>query len=122
MSLEALIQSEELHRYKTALEKIVSVNVLPKVEVGSYLQTIARDALNRDAPNPDRREGSKHPHAFWSMTMTKHPKCEGYRVETPNGTEYDCGYDTTITCEECRYCAMNNGRGKDPAAKCNQQK
>ena len=57
-----------------------------------------------------------------SMTMPQHPKCKGYKIETLDGTEYDCGYETTITCEECRYCDGNNGRGKDPAAKCNQQK
>lgn len=54
--------------------------------------------------------------------MAKHPKCEGYKVETLDGIDYDCGYGTTITCEECRYCDGNNGHGKDPAAKCNQPK
>ena len=54
--------------------------------------------------------------------MVKHPKCMGYKIESPDGTDYDCGYGTTITCEECRYCDGNNGRGKDPAAKCNQPK
>lgn len=28
----------------------------------------------------------------------------------------DCDYDTTILCEQCKYC----GGKKDPEAKCNQ--
>ena len=56
------------------------------------------------------------------MTMAKHPKCKGRKIESPDGTDYDCDYGTTIICDECRYCDGNNGRGKDPAAKCNQPK
>lgn len=45
----------------------------------------------------------------------KHPKCEGYK--THEG-DYDCGYNTTLMCEECKY-----GLGhKDPEANCNQPK
>ncbi len=32
------------------------------------------------------------------------------------GAEYDCGYNTKITCDECKY----GGGRKDPAAKCNE--
>lgn len=45
----------------------------------------------------------------------KHPKCQGYKIFSVNGDDYDCGYDTLITCEECKY---GLGR-KDPEAKCN---
>ena len=44
----------------------------------------------------------------------KHPKCKGYRDDFT--LEYDCGYDTTLACDECKYCV---GR-KYPEAKCNQ--
>ena len=45
----------------------------------------------------------------------KHPKCLGWYNEFQG--EYDCGYYTTISCEECKY---GIGR-KDPEAKCNQE-
>ena len=32
--------------------------------------------------------------------------------------EFDCGYQTSITCEDCKY-GVCGGR-KDPEAKCNQ--
>ena len=57
---------------------------------------------------------------FASPKSHRHPKCKGYSVSTDWGPEYDCGHGTTITCDECRYCEGNRGRGKDPAAKCNQ--
>ncbi len=43
----------------------------------------------------------------------QHPKCKGWINEQGEG---ECGYNTTIGCDECKYCV---GR-KDPAAKCNQ--
>jgi hypothetical protein len=43
----------------------------------------------------------------------RHPKCLGY-YEVWSG-EYDCGYNTNIVCDECKYGA---GR-KDPEAACN---
>ena len=46
----------------------------------------------------------------------KPPKCKGYAVDTPNGWDFDCRYDTTLDCDECKYGA---GR-KDPEAKCNK--
>lgn len=46
--------------------------------------------------------------------------CKGYKYWTDCGYEYDCGYGTTITCEECKYC--DAGGRKDPEAKCNQPK
>ena len=42
------------------------------------------------------------------------PGCEGY-YEDWSG-EYDCGYGSTLTCEECKY----GGGRKDPEAKRNQ--
>ena len=51
----------------------------------------------------------------------KHPKCLGYSTNTMNGIEYDCGYNTTINCEDCRYCLGTGGR-KNPQAKINQAK
>ena len=44
----------------------------------------------------------------------RHPKCAGYRDDWT--LEFDCGYRTTLLCEECKY---GCGR-KDPEAKCNQ--
>jgi len=52
----------------------------------------------------------------------KHSKCKGYMTDGPDGIDGGCNYETTITCDECRYCEGNKGRGKDPAAKCNQEK
>ena len=46
----------------------------------------------------------------------KHPKCKGYKSWTSCGYEYDCGYETDLICEDCKY---GMGR-KDPEAKCNQ--
>lgn len=48
-----------------------------------------------------------------SKERQKHPKCLG-TYDEHNG-DYDCEYDTNLTCDECKYGA---GR-KDPAAKCN---
>jgi hypothetical protein len=44
----------------------------------------------------------------------KHPKCKGHYDHFSE--EFDCGYDTTLTCDECKY---GVGR-KDPEAKCNR--
>lgn len=44
----------------------------------------------------------------------KHPKCKGYFDAYAH--EYDCRYNTTLTCDDCKY---GLGR-KDPEAKCNQ--
>ena len=44
--------------------------------------------------------------------------CAGYVVDTPNGRDYECAYDTKITCDECKF---NNPPGrKDPTAKRNK--
>jgi len=48
----------------------------------------------------------------------KHPKCLGYKYWTGCGYEYDCEYDSNLTCDECKY---GCGR-KDPEAKCNKRK
>jgi len=51
-----------------------------------------------------------------SCSSLRHPKCKGFK--TPDvgwGSDYDCGYDTTIDCDECKY----GGGRKDPEAKCN---
>ena len=48
----------------------------------------------------------------------KHQKCKGFRYGYgPETFEYDCGYYSNLTCDDCRYGA---GR-KDPEAKCNQK-
>lgn len=45
-----------------------------------------------------------------------HKKCGGYSEWTPNGVEYDCHYQSSLSCEDCKY-----GLGtKDPEAKCNK--
>jgi hypothetical protein len=60
------------------------------------------------------------------VTHPRHPKCKGEGYTDHDGnTEYDCGYNTTIECDECKYCLHDDGRPvgrKDPAAKCNQMK
>ena len=45
-------------------------------------------------------------------------KCAGVRTNNANGEDFDCGYGTTITCDDCKYSAA--GGRKDPQAKCNQ--
>lgn len=42
--------------------------------------------------------------------ITNQLPCAGYIVHTPNGDEYECGYDTDIVCEHC----ICNGGCKDP--------
>jgi hypothetical protein len=61
------------------------------------------------------------------MSQTHVPDCpptkQGCALEktwTAWGYEYDCGYGTTIDCEQCKYGAC--GGRKDPEAKCNQPK
>lgn len=51
--------------------------------------------------------------SFGIDVVRKHPKCKG-RYD-PFDIYSDCGYNTTLTCDECKY-----GFGKkDPEAKCN---
>jgi len=45
---------------------------------------------------------------------SKHPKCLGYYDEFTG--DYDCGYESTIICEDCKYGAGS----KNPEAKCNK--
>jgi len=50
------------------------------------------------------------------MKNNKHPKCL-LEYDEWNG-DYDCGYDSTLDCDDCKY-----GMGKkDPEEKCNQRK
>ena len=41
----------------------------------------------------------------------KHPKCLGYKIETLDGTDYDCEYPYAgeITCDHCKYGADPDG-------------
>lgn len=52
-------------------------------------------------------------------------KLEKYYCWEYGITEYSCGYNTTIDCEQCMYVvAIESGdkrQGRDPAAKCNQE-
>lgn len=48
-----------------------------------------------------------------SSENKKHPKCLG---ERDYWGEYDCGYETDLTCDDCKY---GVGR-KNPEAKCNR--
>ena len=51
---------------------------------------------------------------------TKHSKCITIQCNHPlDPIEYECGYYTTIDCDECKY--NEHGGRKDPEAKCNQQ-
>lgn len=55
-----------------------------------------------------------------AYNMSKHEKCKGFIIpDTGNGVDYDYGYDTKITCDECKYCLGGYGR-KGPEAKRNQ--
>lgn len=47
-------------------------------------------------------------------SVRKHPKCKGFKTEdTGWGVDYDCGYETAISCDDCKF-----GLGKkDPSAK-----
>jgi hypothetical protein len=47
-------------------------------------------------------------------------KCAAVRSSNPNDPDVACGYETTITCDDCKYGA--GGGRKDPQAKCNQPK
>lgn len=63
-------------------------------------------------------------HKLFPSGKKRNPKpaggCKGYRTDGPDGYDFDCEYDTTINCDDCKY---SNARGrKDPAAKCNQRK
>lgn len=49
----------------------------------------------------------------------KHSKCKGWINQHGEG---ECDYNTTVSCDDCRYLLANNGRGKNPAAKSNQIK
>lgn len=54
----------------------------------------------------------------------KADRCRGYMIESPDGDEFDCGYGTVITCDECKFVVGPESgdmrRGKDPAAAVNQ--
>ena len=47
-----------------------------------------------------------------------HPKCLGFTTNTIDGYKYDCGYNTSLICEDCKY---GMGR-KDPEVKSNKIK
>ena len=50
-------------------------------------------------------------------TLERQPDsmCAGYKTWTDYGYEYDCGHNTSISCDESKY----GGGRKDPEAKCN---
>ena len=70
----------------------------------------------------DGSEFSQMSKAFNVPTKVPDTGCKGYKEWTDFGYEYDCGYDTTLDCGDCKYCKNRVGRGKDPEAKCNQIK
>lgn len=54
---------------------------------------------------------------IFKQTSARHPKCKGVESWNPDcGYDFDCEYDTKLTCDECKYGA---GR-KDPEARCNR--
>lgn len=59
-----------------------------------------------------------------SHEVTKHPLCLGTHKDTPEGIVFECGYNTLIQCDECRYRSNKPQnyltRGKNPVAKANQ--
>lgn len=41
----------------------------------------------------------------------RHPKCLGVTYTDHEGhTDADCGYNTTIECDDCKYCLGNDGK------------
>jgi hypothetical protein len=51
----------------------------------------------------------------------KNSKCKGYRRSySLEGDDFECGYDTVIACEDCKYGFYPSRYSKDPAARCNQ--
>jgi hypothetical protein len=51
----------------------------------------------------------------------KNSKCKGYRRSYGlDGDDFECGYDTVIACEDCKYGPYPSRHSKNPAAKCNQ--
>ena len=67
--------------------------------------------VNKGGAHRDKKNDYKR-----SEGKVKHGCCMGVRDEY-NG-DYDCLYNTSITCDECKYGPC--GGRKDPAAKCNQ--
>jgi len=53
------------------------------------------------------------------IKSVRHPLCKGIVYQTLDGNEYDCGYNSEVTCDQCRFLLANRGRGKDPRAKVN---
>jgi hypothetical protein len=66
--------------------------------------------------NTDNAQTPESCLASVSGSSEKHPKCKGFKYWTDCGYEFDCGYDSTVDCDECKY----GGGRKDPEAKCNQ--
>ena len=58
---------------------------------------------------------NKKPFASQRIFIKAFFKCLGYYDYYG---DFDCGYQTSITCEDCKY-GVCGGR-KDPEAKCNQ--
>lgn len=47
----------------------------------------------------------------------RHLKCKGFEtLDTGWGSEFDCGYNTKLSCDECKY----GGGTKNPNAKSNK--
>jgi hypothetical protein len=56
--------------------------------------------------------------AYEKRQEKKRAKCKGYAVDNMDGTEYECGYNTTLDCDQCKY----GGGSLNPEAKRNQIK
>ena len=55
-----------------------------------------------------------------SMNAKRHPKCKGRQHYNYDYIEFECGYETNLECEDCKYGPC--GGRKDPAAKCNRDR
>lgn len=56
---------------------------------------------------------------FLEQLTIKRSKCKGFKCNHPlDPVEWDCGYNTSIGCDECKYSGF--GGRKNPEAKCNQ--
>jgi hypothetical protein len=71
---------------------------------------IEKDCWGEETP----AVGLSELHDLLSAPSARHPKCRGTYDEWSG--DYGCEYDTTTTCDECKY---GVGR-KDPEAECNQ--
>lgn len=96
-------------------------NSKTKNPVSKNMETFNRPVTHRDKKNDYQRPTGALKLLLEDLDKLKdrpvtNTGCQGYYDEWAG--DYDCGYNTAITCEDCKYGSC--GGRKDPAAKCNQ--